>query len=87
MNGNNGCRANTYHHRDESTAIKRACLSEIIGPANSASRTRCDAYDPRLARSAVWRSGVFRSTLRDARPTDRHFSFPSCHMIVVNPAI
>ena len=25
--------------------------------------------------------------IRNARPTDRHFSFPSCHMIVVNPAI
>ena len=35
MNGNNGRRTNTYHHRDESTAIERACLSEIIGPANA----------------------------------------------------
>ena len=35
MNGNNGRRTNTYHHRDESTAIERACLNEIIGPANA----------------------------------------------------
>ena len=35
INGKNGRRASTYHHRDESTAIERACLSEIIGPANA----------------------------------------------------
>ena len=45
MNGNNGCRANTYYHRDESTAIERACLSEIIGPANAGPLASCDACE------------------------------------------
>ena len=53
---------------------------------------------PRLARSQhKLRNVVYARSVRElrvpiyvirnARPTDLHFSFPSCHMIVVNPAI
>ena len=41
----------TYHHRDESTAIERACRSEIIGPANAGPpdplRRLCKVQNPR----------------------------------------
>ena len=64
-----------YHHRDESTIIERACLSEIIGPANAGPpdplRRLCNScfYQFRI----FFRKEVFYLVISMAKASLTHF--------------